>query len=253
MCTPILNQTTYEQVVKTVLSHLAEDLTLLFNESTGLHVHVGCGQGNSWTLDELKSIAKAVFLFEDAIDLMHAAHRTEENWMISSNRWNPAMQGSTTEGVIEVIEASLTEADFLNVVGNRKWFKYNFMTNAMYGTIEFRQSEAHGDPQKAVEWIKFISLFVSAALGAAKWEWKLWAGALGKEAIHTNPKPKRQLAYLSLPDAVWRRFGIPSHLRQLIPELYEEHQDRLHKAKMFQVFQEAAASAQSFIRKSTGG
>lgn len=253
MCTPILTQDTYEPAIESVLSHLTEDLALHFNESTGLHVHVGCGKGNSWKLEELQAIAKAVFLFEDVIDLMHAAHRVEENWMIASNRWNPAVRGLTIEEAFSVIDATLSTQEFLNVVGNRKWHKYNFTTNDMYGTIEFRQSEAHGNPKKAVEWIRFISCFVSAALGAAKWEWAMWAEQLGGEAVGNKPRPERRLSYLHLSEDTWERFGIPSHLRRLIPGMYEEHTYRVRMAKLSEVYDAAAACAPNFIRNVAAG
>jgi len=249
MCTPILTQNTYEPAVKAVISHLTGDLALHFNESTGLHVHVGCGRGNSWKLEELQAIAKAVFLFEDVIDLMHAVHRVEANWMIASNRWNPAVRGLTIDAAFAAIDATITTEEFLNVVGNKKWFKYNFIPNDMYGTIEFRQSEAHGDPNQAVEWIRFISRFVSAALGTAKWEWTIWAESVGWEAVADKSKPERRLGYLRISESVWERFGIPSHLRDRIVELHEEHKYRVRMAKLAEAFKAAAACAPSFTRK----
>ena len=64
ICTPVLGYDTHEKVIETMLTHASKELDLQFNTTCGLHVHVGCGKRFSWSLEELKSIAKAVVLWE---------------------------------------------------------------------------------------------------------------------------------------------------------------------------------------------
>jgi len=63
-CTPILEQITYGSTLKSSFKHISQELKCHYNNSTGLHVHVGCGKGSSWSLEELKAIGKATILWE---------------------------------------------------------------------------------------------------------------------------------------------------------------------------------------------
>lgn len=64
ICTPILGYATHEHTITVMLSRAAQELDLQFNHTCGLHVHVGCGKGSSWSLEELKAIGKATVLWE---------------------------------------------------------------------------------------------------------------------------------------------------------------------------------------------
>jgi hypothetical protein len=211
ICTPILGQTTYEPVIKAVFSHVSQNLVLQFNESTGLHVHVGCGVGSYWSLQELKAIGSAVLLWEVVIDLMHAPHRGKGNWMISSNRWNPVLRDHTLVDALRTVLSAQTVDELYEVVGSTKFVKVNFIANRVYGTVEFRQAEAYGDGTRAVEWIRFLSGFVSAALVTADQEWLEWGEAVGTRG-------KRAGELLKLDEHVWERFGLPMGLRRRVEE-----------------------------------
>jgi hypothetical protein len=98
------------------------------------------------------------------IDLMHAPHRGKGNWMIASNRWNPALGDLTLVEAFKRIDRSHTVEEFYEQIGMEKFYKYNFIANSKYGTIEFRQAEAYGDGVKAVAWVassSFLHLWCS--------------------------------------------------------------------------------------------
>jgi hypothetical protein len=63
-CTPILGQITYGTTLRSLFKHISQELKCYYNSSTGLHVHLGCGKGSSWSLEELKVIGKATILWE---------------------------------------------------------------------------------------------------------------------------------------------------------------------------------------------
>ncbi|KAF8537323.1 hypothetical protein BDD12DRAFT_982216 [Trichophaea hybrida] len=203
-CTPILGQITYGSTLRSLFKHISQELKCHYNNSTGLHVHLGCGKGSSWSLEELKVIAKATILWEVVVDLMHAPHRGKGNWMIASNRWNPALRDLTLVEAFERIDKAYTLVEFYEQIGPEKFFKYNFIANSKYGTIEFRQAEAYGDGEKAVAWVQFLSGFVSAALTVARWEWMEWAEVVG---VGETP-----VELLKLDKKVWKRFGISMDL-----------------------------------------
>ncbi|KAI5817827.1 putative amidoligase enzyme-domain-containing protein [Pyronema omphalodes] len=153
ICTPILNQSNCKDTIRTVIEHLDKNFKVVHNESCGLHVHVGHGQGNTWPFEERKAIAKACLLFEEAVNLQHAPHRRGGNQMIRSNRWSTAARDATMLTLFEEIDDCDFEHQFLHLVGKDKYFKYNFQTNSQYGTIEFRQAEGHKDVKRIVAWI----------------------------------------------------------------------------------------------------
>ena len=166
ICTPILRQITYELALRPTLSKLAQDLDVQFNQSVGLHVHVGCGKGSFWSLEELKNIGKATVLWEAVIDLMHAPHRGRATWMIASNRRNASLGDLTLTEVFAAIDDARCLEAFYGVLGDGKFYKYNFIANRAYGTVEFRQAEGHIDVDRIVRWVRFLSFFVTAAINA---------------------------------------------------------------------------------------
>ncbi|CCX07141.1 putative amidoligase enzyme-domain-containing protein [Pyronema domesticum] len=199
ICTPILQQRNVKKTIRTVIEHLDKELKVVHNKSCGLHIHVGRGQGNRWSFEEMKAIAKACFLFEEAVNLKHAPHRREGNRMIRSNRWSTAARDATMLILFEEIDDCDSEWQFLHLVGKEKYFKYNFHTNAQYGTIEFRQAEGHKDSKRIIEWVKFLSYFVTAAINVDQKEWFAWGQLVGYGTIE---------GLLNLDSAVFKRFGL---------------------------------------------
>jgi hypothetical protein len=209
MCTPIMTQTTYSNTLKRCLHWISSDLPLHFGESMGLHVHVGCGVGQKWSLAELQAIGKGLILWESALDSYHASWRRKGTWMCNSNRYNPGLAKLTILEAFAKIDRCTTLDEFYRVVGEAKFQKYNFRANSLYGTIEFRQAEAYGDHVRANKWIHLLSCLVSCSLVTEPYEWIAWARMVGMGGYNLR----------ELPQETWERFGLDAELRAR----FEEH------------------------------
>ncbi|KAA8910024.1 hypothetical protein FN846DRAFT_888650 [Sphaerosporella brunnea] len=72
------------------------------------------------------------------------------------------------------IDRTRTAKEFYLILGDAKFQKYNFGINRTYGTIEFRQAEAHGDHERAIKWAETLSALVTGSLLTEPWEWVAW-------------------------------------------------------------------------------
>ncbi|KAH8154067.1 uncharacterized protein LAJ45_01834 [Morchella importuna] len=163
ICTPILRNRSWKYIIPTVMEHLGASFDCRFNFTTGLHVHVGYGEG--WGLDHLKKIAKAIVIFESSMDKYHPAHRQAgKNWCLSSNRHGDNLSSYTKLEAIELLENALTQRELLDLIGPHKFFKYNLNAVKTHGTVEFRQGDAAVTGEMAVDWIDRVVGFVERAI-----------------------------------------------------------------------------------------
>lgn len=125
--------------------------------------------------------------------------------MIASNRRNPQLRGLNVAAAFRKIDRAADLETFYRIIGPAKFYKYNFIANTDYGTIEFRQAEGHKDPVRAIDWIRIITQMVSTALGATRMEWARWAVIAGMGEAPED--------LLGLEKEEWERWGMPEHLR----------------------------------------
>ncbi|KAG0640798.1 hypothetical protein HOY80DRAFT_957371 [Tuber brumale] len=194
ICTPIMRFRSWEWVVPTVFEHLTSQFDCRFNTTTGLHVHIGRGCG--WDLSAAKSIAKAVIIFESALDHYHPAHRRPaENWCIHSNRHNDGLKHFAKSAVMKKLDGAGTLRELIDLISPHKFFKYNFGSLKTYGTVEFRQADAGIGVDRAVQWINLVVRFVTAAVEATPEEFERWA--------------RHECPAACCPPEVFERFGVP--------------------------------------------
>ena len=194
ICTPIMRFRSWEWVIPTVFEHLTAQFDCRFNNTTGLHVHVGRGCG--WDLSAAKSIAKAVIIFESTLDHYHPLHRAPAwNWCIHSNRENDNLTHFAKSTIMRKLEDAGTFQELINLISPHKFFKYNFNSLKRYGTVEFRQADASIGTDQAVQWINLVVRFVTAAVEATPEEFERWA---------EDEDPA-----VCCPPEVFDRFGVP--------------------------------------------
>lgn len=194
LCTPILRNSSWKWVIPTVIEHLRRTFDCRFNYTTGLHVHIGCGEG--WSLESLKRISKAIVIFESSMDKYHPAHRKpEHNWCISSNRHNDNIAKYTKLEAVRLLEAAVTKRDLLDLIGPHKFFKYNLNAVETHGTVEFRQGDAGVCGDMAVDWIDRVVKFVGAAVKTENSFFERWA--------------RSEDPWRSCPRRVFEEFGVP--------------------------------------------
>ncbi|KAL7274590.1 hypothetical protein RUND412_002513 [Rhizina undulata] len=152
---------------------LKDNYRLEFDLSTGLHVHVGCGD-SEFLLPSLLNIAAVLVIFQRVIEIwVHPGHRgvTATNKYIKSNARNESLGGLTKLQAVEPTSECKTVAELQRVMnhdrnvpqGRSKFFKYNFMSLADIGTIEFRQHNGTKNVEEIHMWVLFCTALVRAA------------------------------------------------------------------------------------------
>lgn len=175
VATPILGYRNWATVITKMCNALkkSQNFKLRFNDTTGLHVHVGIKGG--YNLQQLKRISKAVILFEPLMDLRHPnrlSARSKNEDYFQSNRYNRVFKDLTDLQCMRVIDEATTTEQLLErincnpVAGHRQSYirdyRYNFTSS--YGTIEFRQAIATDDEDQILDWVGRAIDFVTAAI-----------------------------------------------------------------------------------------
>lgn len=206
ICTPIMTSQNYSNILDIMLNHLNTELDIRFNRSTGLHVHIGCGKGMKWSIDDIKAIAKAVVMFERLIDRMHPESRLDQvSWIIRSNRSSSDhIAASSMSDIFGYFDSCKTTEQLVNLMGRDRFVKYNFTANDRYGTVEFRQALGTGNSKEVIDWVDFVAGFVKAALEVTKEEWVEFGKIVGMGSAEET---------LKLDPEVLNRFGIPIYIR----------------------------------------
>ncbi|KAH7121363.1 putative amidoligase [Dactylonectria macrodidyma] len=147
------------------------------NRSTGLHVHIGRGNpGSEFTLVEVQKIAMFYCRFEIAMDVLHPTHRSVENENVMSNRGNDLLRDMGMSQIYQMIRNTGTVSEIHGILkycpgdvkydgySDSRFFKVNFTSLQKHNTIEFRQHEGTTDPQRMIQWTKFLLKFVKFAM-----------------------------------------------------------------------------------------
>lgn len=197
--TPILRERSWQRVIVKMLNSLTaleqrpqgQPLKIQFNQSTGLHVHVGRRGG--WSIHQLKKILKAIVIFEEAMDLMHpdsrhssATSEYAQSDMFRSNVRHMQIHNRSRLERVEWIDLKINSCNsrtrdeglstLCNVVNGRiKSIKYNFLGVLSCGTVEFRQAVGTLDVAAVEGWVNTILNFVHAAINTSQAQWCRWA------------------------------------------------------------------------------
>jgi hypothetical protein len=160
LVSPILNfqdQSTWKWHMDAVWWVLSEKFNTSSTPQCSTHVHISPSQG-SWTLAQVKRVAKAVLYYERSIDTLLPQARRQNIWA-QSNRHNPITRPQTMTTLFTWIDgakdipsiafimcAFSKDSQYGRDVGKTQdfvhnVFRWNFMPLAKgsMGTIEFRQ------------------------------------------------------------------------------------------------------------------
>lgn len=210
IATPILRNRQWEWVIPEMTQILSSKFELTFNNSTGLHVHIGIGR--PYKLRDLKRIAKAIVLFEKQMDAYHPACRChtkameadpDYNGYILSNRESLSLANLDNLHMMWKIEAATDIPNLLCIICSKTYnaslycrnYRYNLTSVLSYETVEFRQAIATDNGSKIVDWINRVVQFVTSAISTSDLKLHTWASA-----------------GITDPD-IYRQFGVP------VPEL----------------------------------
>ncbi|KAI5850519.1 putative amidoligase enzyme-domain-containing protein [Morchella snyderi] len=216
VCTPILTQGNWEQTLRSMCTAITTacqqcGAAINFNDSCGLHVHIGLGR--EYTVRELKQLAKAIVLFERQMDQHHPRHRRppppnrNRSSMIASNLDNHGLTGLTPAQMIWRIDDQTDVYRLLCLInganddshtGISRYYKYNLTCVLTYKTVEFRQAAGTIDAEWIVAWVENICSFVTAAAATGDETWYEWAESL--DSVVTDAE-------------IRRRFGMPDNVK----------------------------------------
>ncbi|MCJ1292256.1 hypothetical protein MMC34_003806 [Xylographa carneopallida] len=165
--------------VEAVIKIIQTRYTLVVNESTGLHVHVGDGN-RGFPLQTLKKFSILVVVFEHIIESIHPDARLSVDGTQQCERssWG-------TRNIYEIsstVEECQTFEELHSLMNPEltKKYAYNFenLSLTQYQPkmiIEFRQHAGSVDPKQIVCWAKFVTglVYFSHAVSSAQHVW-LW-------------------------------------------------------------------------------
>ncbi|MCJ1318894.1 hypothetical protein MMC15_004226 [Xylographa vitiligo] len=165
--------------IEAEIQNIRTRYTLITNESTGLHVHVGDGN-RGFALQTLKRFSILVITFEHIIESIHPDARISVDGMQQCKRssWGTRNIHDISSTVEEC--QSFEELRTLMNPELTKKYAYNFGNLSLTEylpkmTIEFRQHEGVVDPERITNWAKFVTGLVnfSHAVSTAQHVW-LW-------------------------------------------------------------------------------
>jgi Putative amidoligase enzyme len=166
----------WRETVKEVWNYLLDHYHVIGDVYFGNHVHISMWP--SITLSEVKRIAQAGILFENAIEALVPSRRghpdAKSNWLHSSNL---AMFGYIHHQCINRIELAIgtDDANFMHY-GNemdqlmQKYdeaddeFVWNFKNFTLEQEIEFRKPDSSTSYRHALSWAEFTLCFIRAAI-----------------------------------------------------------------------------------------
>lgn len=205
IATPILKHRQWESVIPEMGQIVREEFQVAFNDSTGLHVHVGIGR--DYRLQDLRRIAKAIVLFETAMNKYHPVCRnpaaSKKNSHILACRDSLPLKGLSDIEMMQKLDSvqdihylfgmmqSVASPHVYSSIPYHRGYRYNLTSVDIYNTVEFRQAAGTTDGHKIVEWINRTIKFVTSAIATSDEVFNEW-GATGV----MNP-------------FIYRRFGVP--------------------------------------------
>jgi hypothetical protein len=171
LVSPILKgQDGIDQVLK-VGAALAVMLAKV-NQSCGLHVH--CGSGGA-SVGQLRNLAKMFCLYEDHFDtLVPVSRRANNNRFTRSNK---TVAGYNVPDIMSKLDAARTERTIVTIMNTGvdtrnhynqfRYYKLNFQSRAMHGTVEYRQHSGSVDGVKIAAWVRLVTGFTASAFSAS--------------------------------------------------------------------------------------
>lgn len=190
--TPIMRNDEWTFIVPDMMALLKRSFDISFNRTTALHVHVGIGR--PYTLRDLKRVAKAVILFEDAMNTLHPLYRNSHYTLIGSHilpcRKGGHLNRLSDYDMMMVIEKTTSSAELIHTINpipnfmlnanhtpfsHWKGYRYSFTSIPTLDTIEFRQAAGTLNGEMAVNWIKRVAKFVISAVSTSDEMLENWA------------------------------------------------------------------------------
>ncbi|KAF2649552.1 hypothetical protein K491DRAFT_582771, partial [Lophiostoma macrostomum CBS 122681] len=194
LVSPILNfqhRDVWQAQIRNVWEALTDKFDTCSTEQCSTHVHVSPSEAE-WSLDLVKSAAKAVLYFEGCIDLVMPPDRRTNVWC-KSNRWNFFTGSRSLPDLFGQIDAakSIKRTVFIMSVlsplpskefrGNSSPYdhisrstRWNFTGLNKNGngaetkcTIEFRQPPGSASAEDTQLWIDFAASFLQGAFQCA--------------------------------------------------------------------------------------
>lgn len=205
IATPIFRNGKWEHGITAICKALKKSFRVGFNGTTGLHVHIGIGE--KFTLKQLKSISKAIILFESQLDTYHQPWRSagpleeDPKSFIKSCRHNRIFRNLTNLECMTVIDKAGDIDELLERINcspvwphlTERHYKYNLTCCKDYKTIEFRQAAGSVDEAVILDWIHRIIMLVNCA-------------------ISTSDEIFAMLARVGINDPeIYKQFGVPVH------------------------------------------
>ncbi|KAI5790209.1 hypothetical protein EDC01DRAFT_658006 [Geopyxis carbonaria] len=147
---------------------------LIFNDSTGLQIRIGFGR--SWTLTEVRRLAKAIIVFEDQISLMRSIRRQGSAFQLHNAYNRDQGEKKTRSELIQWVDDH-TEVERLvenlNLGEKHSW--YDFSKIIRLRTVGFQQPRGTHEHAEIMFWVGFYLKFVRAALLTADFQYGEWA------------------------------------------------------------------------------
>lgn len=206
IATPILHHPQWEWVLPEMTHLIHTAFHTAFNASTGLHVHVGIGR--AYRLQDLRRIAKAIVLFESAMDTYHPASRSpsnpESNPHILACRDSLPLKGLSDADRIRKLDTARDTDELFQILQSaaalgvysptpyHRGYRYNLASVNRYGTVEFRQAVGTADGHGIVDWVGRTIRFVRSAVATRDEVLDAW----GEHGV--------------VDSSVYERFGVPS-------------------------------------------
>jgi hypothetical protein len=187
LVSPILHSedsSSWTSQVSLLFKTLKHHFTLVSAPEAATHIHIAPAY-SPYSVAQLASIAKAVLLYEPALDALLPAERKSSYWC-QSNRSNPVLKGlSTTAECFEYLDwcrsadevvrtmclypaksaygrAHGYNADFVH--GVYKWDFSGLLDAGSTGTIEFRQCPGSRTADEVRTWVELAVSFVAGAI-----------------------------------------------------------------------------------------
>ncbi|RFU33814.1 hypothetical protein B7463_g2578, partial [Scytalidium lignicola] len=136
--------------------------------STGLHIHIGCGFGEQFSLHGIKKIAMLCCLFEATIGKLMPTQCVEGNGTILSNRYNAKLYDLPLHGVYARILGASSTVEICELMngapGVTSHHGYSGSRFFKHDTIEFNQHTGTTNPEQMMSWIDFTIRFVKFAI-----------------------------------------------------------------------------------------
>lgn len=157
---PVLQGVAGLEEVKRVMDLLRENGGKV-NNSCGLHVHIGV---RGMKVSRLRKIAAAFLNAEGAMDQLMPPARLNNRYCQSNVRFHGRnfarlKRAETVNAIAEAMNGGSSTQHYTHF----RYYKLNFQSFVLHGTIEFRQHSGTVESEKACAWIRLVASFCAMA------------------------------------------------------------------------------------------